>query len=168
MTPDLILVAEDDSDIRDLLTVALESAGFRAVTAKDGHTAARILTVARPAGLITDVRIPAVSGLELCRLARLEPDGRDTAIVMISANTRAHDADAGFSAGADRYLPKPLSPRRLVAELRDLLAERALNRTAPAGRFPTSACPTHAFPTSPCPTRAFPTSAGPTSAFSRR
>lgn len=145
MTPDLILVAEDDSDIRDLLTVALESAGFRAVAAKDGYTAARILTVARPAGLITDVRMPAVSGLDLCRLARLDPGGRDTAIVMISADNRAHDADAGLSAGADRYLPKPLSPRRLVTELRDLLAERALNRATPDGRFPTSAAPTSAF-----------------------
>ncbi|WP_250035578.1 response regulator [Paractinoplanes maris] len=121
MTTDLILVAEDDSDIRDLLTVTLESAGFRAVTAKDGHTAARILEVARPAGLITDIRMPAVNGLELCRRARLDPANRDLAIVVMSAGDHG---DAGLSAGADRYLPKPLSPRRLVAELREILTER--------------------------------------------
>ncbi|WP_250000983.1 response regulator [Actinoplanes sp. M2I2] len=124
MTTDLILVAEDDSDIRDLLTVTLESAGFRAVTAKDGHTAARILQVARPAGLITDVRMPAVNGLELCRRARLDPAGRDLAIVVMSGDTRAHDVEAGLAAGADRYLAKPLSPRRVVTELREILAER--------------------------------------------
>ncbi len=125
MTAPLILVAEDDADIRDLLTVTLESAGFRAVTAKDGHTAARILTVARPAGLITDVRMPALNGMELCQLARRDPTVRDTAILMISAHTHTLDIDAGLRSGADRYLPKPLSPRRLVAELRDLIAERA-------------------------------------------
>ncbi|MFG1990075.1 response regulator [Actinoplanes sp. NPDC048988] len=117
----LILIAEDDSDIRDLLTVTLESAGFRTVAAKDGNTAARILKVARPAGLITDVRMPALNGMELTQIARLDPASRDTAILMISANTHAHDIDAGLGAGADRYLPKPLSPQRVVAELRDLL-----------------------------------------------
>ncbi|XVU26557.1 response regulator [Actinoplanes sp. CA-054009] len=117
----LILIAEDDSDIRDLLTVTLESAGFRTVAAKDGNTAARILKVARPVGLITDVRMPALNGMELTQIARLDPASRDTAILMISANTHAHDIDAGLGAGADRYLPKPLSPQRVVAELRDLL-----------------------------------------------
>ncbi|MFF5084154.1 response regulator [Actinoplanes sp. NPDC000266] len=117
----LILIAEDDSDIRDLLTVTLESAGFRTVAAKDGNTAARILKVARPVGLVTDVRMPALNGMELTQIARLDPASRDTAILMISANTHAHDIDAGLGAGADRYLPKPLSPQRVVAELRDLL-----------------------------------------------
>ncbi|WP_097319430.1 response regulator [Paractinoplanes atraurantiacus] len=122
----LILIAEDDSDIRDLLTVTLESAGFRTVAAKDGNTAARILKVARPIGLVTDVRMPALNGMELTQIARLDPASRDTAILMISGNTHAHDIDAGLSAGADRYLPKPLSPQRVVAELRDLLEGKDL------------------------------------------
>ena len=126
MTPNLVLVAEDDPDIRDLLTVTLESAGFRAVAAKDGHTAARILTVARPVALITDVRMPALNGMELCQLARRDPASRDAAIVMISSHTHMFDIDAGLSSGADRYLPKPLSPRRLVTELRELISSRGL------------------------------------------
>jgi two-component system OmpR family response regulator len=126
MTPrqNLILIAEDDPDVRDLLTVTLESAGYRTVAAKDGNTAARILKVARPAALITDVRMPALNGMELTQIARRDPAIRDTAILMISANTHAHDIDAGLGAGADRYLPKPLSPRRIVAELHDLLSSR--------------------------------------------
>nr|WP_255646030.1 response regulator [Actinoplanes polyasparticus] len=104
MTTDLILVADDDSDIRDLLTVTLESAGFRAVAAKDGHTAARILTVAKPAGLITDVQMPALNGLELCRRARLDPAGRTMAIVVMSANIHAYAVEAGLDAGR-RPLP---------------------------------------------------------------
>jgi two-component system response regulator MtrA len=123
MNHDLILIAEDDADIRDMLSVTLEAAGYRTVGAKDGHTAARILTVAKPAGLITDVRMPALNGMELCRLARRNPDIRDTAILMISSNSHAYDVDAGLGAGADRYLPKPLS-RRLVSELHELIAGR--------------------------------------------
>jgi len=124
MNQNLILIAEDDADIRDMLTFALESAGYRTVAAKDGHTAARILTVAKPVGLITDVRMPAMNGMELCQLARRTPAIKDTAILMISANAHAYDVDAGLGAGADRYLPKPLSPRRLVTELQDLITNR--------------------------------------------
>jgi two-component system, OmpR family, response regulator len=124
MNENLILIAEDDVDIRDMLTFALEKAGYRTVAAKDGHTAARILTVAKPVGLITDVRMPALNGMELCQLARRTPDVRDTAILMISGNIHAYDVDAGLGAGADRYLPKPLSPRRLVSELQDLITHR--------------------------------------------
>ena len=124
MNQNLILIAEDDADIRDMLSFTLESAGYRTVAAKDGHTAARILTVAKPVGLITDVRMPAMNGMELCRLARHNPDIRDTAIVMISANAHAYDVDAGLGAGADRYLPKPLSPRRLLTELHGLITDR--------------------------------------------
>ena len=126
MNQNLILIAEDDDDIRDMLSFAVESAGYRAVAAKDGKTAARILTVAKPVGMITDVRIPAMNGMELCRLARSNPDNRDTAILMISANAHAYDVDAGIGAGADRYLPKPLSPRRLVSELQELISVRHL------------------------------------------
>ncbi|MFC3740805.1 response regulator [Paractinoplanes deccanensis] len=129
----LILIAEDDRDIRDLLTVTLESAGFATVAAKDGNTAARILRVARPAGLITDVRMPALNGMELAQIARRDPAIRDTAILMISSNAHAHDIDAGLGAGADRYLPKPISPPRVVAELRDLLESRS-----PSGPQPRS------------------------------
>jgi two-component system, OmpR family, response regulator len=129
MNQNLILIAEDDDDIRDMLSFAVESAGYRAVAAKDGQTAARILTVAKPVGMITDVRMPAMNGMELCRLARRNPDNRDTAILMISANAHAYDVDAGMGAGADRYLPKPLSPRRLVSELQELIGVRHLTTT---------------------------------------
>jgi two-component system response regulator MtrA len=126
MNQNLILVADDDTDIRDMLSVTLEAAGYRAVGAKDGHTAARILAVAKPVGLITDVRMPAMNGMELCRLARRTPANRDTAILMISSNAHAYDVDAGLDAGADRYLPKPLQARALVSELQELISFRHL------------------------------------------
>jgi two-component system OmpR family response regulator len=126
MNQNLILIADDDSDVRDLLTVTLESAGYRALGAKDGNTAARILTVAKPVGMITDVRMPAMNGMELCQLARNTPAIRDMAILMVSGNSHAYDVDAGLGAGADAYLSKPIAPRDLVSQLQTLINRRHL------------------------------------------
>jgi two-component system OmpR family response regulator len=126
MNQNLILIADDDSDVRDLLSVTLEAAGYRALGAKDGNTAARILTVAKPIGMITDVRMPAMNGMELCQLARSNPAIRDMAILMVSGNSHSYDVDAGLIAGADGYLPKPLSPRELVAQMQTLISKRHL------------------------------------------
>ena len=124
MNPNLILIADDDNDVRDMLSVTLEAAGYRALGAKDGHTAARILTVAQPVGLITDVRMPALNGMELCQMARTHPLLRNIAILMVSGNSHSYDVDAGIASGADSYLPKPLSPRRLVSEMQTVLSRR--------------------------------------------
>jgi two-component system, OmpR family, response regulator len=123
----LILIADDDRDARDLLAFAVESAGYQAVCVRDGRSAARVLATARPAGLITDVRMPDMNGMELCRLARAGGD-RATAILLVSANTHQHDVDAGLHAGADRYLPKPINPRHLVTELQDVITNRPVTR----------------------------------------
>ncbi|MEU4419263.1 response regulator [Actinoplanes sp. NPDC024001] len=124
MKKDLVLVAEDDRDIRELLTIALESAGYQTVGARDGRTAARILANAQPVGLITDVRMPDMNGIDLCRLVRSTPEINNTAVLMYSAGVHQYDVEAGLHAGADRYLPKPVSPRRLIAELCDVIASR--------------------------------------------
>lgn len=121
MNHNLVLVADDDSDMRHLLSFALESAGYQAMGARDGQSAARILTVAKPVALITDVLMAGMNGMDLCRLARRSGN---TAILMISSNTHEYDVAAGLGAGADRYLPKPISPRQLVAALQDVIADR--------------------------------------------
>jgi len=128
----LILVAEDDEDIRALLTLALENAGFVAVAAKDGNTAARIATVARPAGIITDVRMPALNGMELCQLVRCHPELRNTAVLMTSSYHHPYDIEAGMRAGADDYLPKPLSPRQIVRDMERLIHHRRRAAGTPA------------------------------------
>jgi two-component system OmpR family response regulator len=117
----VVLVADDDRDMRDLLLHALESVGYETVAARDGQAAARILTVARPVALITDVLMAGMNGIDLCRLAR---QTSDTAILMISSNSHEYDIAAGMAAGADRYLPKPFTPRQVVAELQDVVTGR--------------------------------------------
>lgn len=107
-----------------MLALALAQAGFVAVHAKDGNTAARIVRVARPAGIITDVRMPALNGMELCQLVRSSPELRDTAVLMTSSYSHAYDIEAGLRSGADSYLPKPISPRRIVHDLELLINRR--------------------------------------------
>lgn len=133
MNSNTVLVAEDDTDIRDMLILVLQQAGFSAVGAKDGNTAARIAVMARPVGIVTDVRMPALNGIELCQLVRRSPQLRDTALLMTSAHAHTHDIEAGLSAGADRYLPKPLSPRQLVHDLRQLIEQRGHTTDATPG-----------------------------------
>jgi two-component system, OmpR family, response regulator len=137
-------------DVRELLSFALESAGYRVVGARDGRTALRIMQTARPVALITDVLMPDMNGMELCRLVRNTGDGR-TAILMVSANIHQHDVEAGLLAGADRYLPKPITPRRLVAQMCDVImskvaaaspVERAGSEGRPGGPFTLTGLPT--------------------------
>ncbi|MEV4283177.1 response regulator transcription factor [Actinoplanes xinjiangensis] len=135
MNQNLVLIAEDDRDVRDLLSYAVEAAGYQAIAARDGQTAVRILHTARPVALITDVLMPDINGIELCRRVRTSNDGR-TAVLMVSANVHQHDIQAGLDAGADRYLPKPISPRQLIAEMRDII-------TAKGAEPPTPPCHPH-------------------------
>ncbi|SDT80225.1 response regulator transcription factor [Actinoplanes derwentensis] len=134
MNQNLVVIAEDDREVRDVLSFAVESAGHRAIGVRDGRTALRVLLVARPVALITDVLKPDMNGLELCRLARDSGDGR-TAILMVSANAHQHDMRAGLRAGADRYLTKPVISQQLVAEMRDVITARGTVAaiTAPNG-----------------------------------
>jgi two-component system OmpR family response regulator len=129
MNQNLVVIAEDDRDVRDLLCFAVESAGYRAVGAREGRTALRIVRTAQPAALITDVLMPDMNGMELCRLVRSTGDRR-TAILMVSANIHAHDVQAGLSAGADRYLPKPVTPRQVVAEMVDVITGKGADAPA--------------------------------------
>lgn len=124
MNDNLVLVAEDDADIRGMIIFALRRAGFETAAAKDGNTAARIVTVARPAGIITDVRMPAFNGMELCQLVRCRPELRDTVVLMTSSQSHPDDIQAGLRAGADAYLPKPLTPSQVVHELERLIHQR--------------------------------------------
>ncbi|BAL88105.1 putative response regulator receiver domain protein [Actinoplanes missouriensis 431] len=124
MTEDLILIAEDDADIREMLDFVLHSAGYETVSVGDGQAAAHVLTTRHPTAVITDVRMPTIDGIDLCRLVR-RTEGSGTAVLMFTANALGSEVTAGMNAGADRYLTKPISPRHLLAELREVLASKS-------------------------------------------
>jgi two-component system response regulator ResD len=113
-----IVVAEDDSAIRELLTHHLEREGFRVVAVCDGQAALR---GARHAAdlLILDIGLPGVDGFDVVRTLRREE--RAIPIVMLTARSEEIDRVVGFELGADDYVCKPFSPREVVARVRAVL-----------------------------------------------
>jgi two-component system nitrate/nitrite response regulator NarL len=122
-----ILVVDDDESLLILLSDILENGGFRAKTVRSGEEALAALRTRRPAGVILDVRLPGVSGYEICREVRTL-HGASLPIIFVSGErTESFDRVAGLLLGADDYLSKPFAPDELLARLRSLL------RRGPAG-----------------------------------
>ena len=120
-----VLIADDDEDIRALVSTILTKAGFRAEAVGNGVSA---LAVARRDGAqvyVLDVRMPDMSGLEVCRRLKACSETAARPILLISAESSREDVAAAFAAGCDDYLPKPFSPRELVHRVDQLLARSA-------------------------------------------
>ena len=113
-SPLSVLVVEDNADIRELIATALKLGGLRVWTASDGEAGLALLRRHHPAVVLLDVRLPGLSGREMCRLIRRDKRTVDTHVILV---TGLHDEDeriAGFEAGADDYVVKPFSVRELV------------------------------------------------------
>jgi DNA-binding response OmpR family regulator len=120
-----VLIADDDEDIRALVSTILTKAGFHAETVDGGISA---LAVARRDGAhvyVLDVRMPDLSGLEVCRQLKASSATANSPILLISAESSSEDVAAGYAAGCDDYLPKPFSPRELVHRVDQLLSRPA-------------------------------------------
>ena len=117
-----ILVADDDTDIRDLVTFKLEQAGFK-VTAVDNGLAA--LTAARdelPDLMVLDVMMPGMSGIDVCQELRRDSATATLPIILLTARAQEGDVEVGFGVGADDYIVKPFSPRELLNRVEAVLA----------------------------------------------
>ena len=119
--PELILVIEDEKEIRDLVRYNLEREGFRVAVAGDGEEGLQRLFAARPDALVLDLMLPGRSGLEVLREVRAESSTRDLPVIVLTARSAEMDKLLGFEHGADDYLTKPFGPRELIARLRALL-----------------------------------------------
>ncbi|KRE35540.1 histidine kinase [Janibacter sp. Soil728] len=121
MAQGTVVVADDDADIRDLVTFKLGSAGYTVVPAADGDEALRLITEHRPDLAVLDVMMPGQSGLDVLRSIRADEALAGTRVILLTARARDVDVDAGFSTGADDYLTKPFSPRELVHRVTTLI-----------------------------------------------
>jgi DNA-binding response OmpR family regulator len=119
--PELVMVIEDEKEIRDLVRYNLERAGYRVAAADDGEQGLRRLFDSRPDALVLDLMLPGRSGMEVLRELRNEPATRDLPVLVLSARSAEMDKLEGFEHGADDYLTKPFSPRELVARVKALL-----------------------------------------------
>ena len=118
---ELVMVIEDEKEIRDLIRYNLERAGFRVSAAADGEEGLKRLFAARPDAVVLDLMLPGQNGLDVLREVRGEAATRDLPVMVLTARSTEMDKLLGFERGADDYLTKPFSPRELVARLKALL-----------------------------------------------
>ncbi|GAA2625513.1 response regulator transcription factor [Paractinoplanes durhamensis] len=118
----VVLVADDDADIRDLVAFKLEQAGFEVIAVEDGQTALEQARSRQPTLAVLDVSMPGLSGIDVCRMLRADPATAGILIIMLTARVQEQDVEGGFSAGADDYVTKPFSPRELVSRIQALLS----------------------------------------------
>jgi|SRR6478672_9579722 len=122
-----VLFVEDDHSIRQVVTLALEEAGFRVTTCPDGDGALARYAAERFDLVLLDVMLPGRSGLDVCREIRRADS---TPIVMLTARSSTIDVVTGLELGADDYVAKPFQPPELIARLRAVL-RRGVAATPP-------------------------------------
>ena len=121
VTEPTVLVADDDEDVRDLITGKLVAAGYRVITAADGASALRQVISEQPDMVILDVSMPGLDGLSVCYELHSSADTAQIPVLMLSGHSRQVDIDLGLTVGADDYLVKPFNPAELVRRVRWLL-----------------------------------------------
>lgn len=116
-----VLIVDDEAAIRDMLKVALEMADFRCIEAKNAYEAQVAITDFSPDLVLLDWMMPEVTGIELLRRWRRNPETKDTPVIMLTAKTELDSLVKGLDTGADDYISKPFSPRELVARIKTIL-----------------------------------------------
>ncbi len=121
MKRERILVIEDDDDIRELIEYNLTREGYKVYSAADGEDGIRRAKKEAPDLVVLDLMLPGVDGIELCRRLKQDPVTRGIAVVMVPAKSEESDVVLGLGVGADDYVPKPFSPRMLLARVEAVL-----------------------------------------------
>jgi len=117
-----ILIAEDERDIRDLVTFSLRGlGGFEVVQAANGAEAVERATAELPDLILMDVRMPKMTGYEACKKLKESSKTQDIPIVFLSAKGQESEIQQGLSAGAEEYILKPFAPDELVNQVRSVL-----------------------------------------------
>jgi len=113
-----VLVVDDDAKTVELVKLYLKRDGYKVLTAYDGVEALHLAREGHPDLIVLDLMLPAVGGLDVCRILRAESD---VPIIMLTARTTDQDKLTGLDMGADDYVTKPFSPKELAARVRAIL-----------------------------------------------
>jgi two-component system, OmpR family, phosphate regulon response regulator PhoB len=116
-----ILLAEDDPDIRHLVTAKLSRSGFEVIETGDGAEALAAVRRHHPDLVLLDLRMPRLDGIEVLRALRADPATARLPILILTARAHPLDVERGEEAGATDYILKPFSPRELVRRIEDAL-----------------------------------------------
>lgn len=116
-----ILLVDDEPDILEIVGYNLTNEGYQIITAENGQEAVKKAKKEFPHLIILDVMMPEMDGIEACQLIRKNPDLQNTLIVFLTARGEDYSQLAGFEAGADDYITKPIKPKVLVSKVKALL-----------------------------------------------
>jgi len=126
-----ILIAEDERDIRDLITFTLRFGGYEVVAGSNGEEAVALAKQEKPDLILLDVRMPRMTGYEACAAIKAVPQLRDIPVIFLSAKGQDSEIQAGMQAGASEYLLKPFAPDQLITRIQSVLAKAPGSSTAP-------------------------------------
>ena len=118
-----VLIAEDERDIRDLITFTLRFAGHDVVAAANGEEAVEKARKEKPDLILMDVRMPRMTGYEACKKIKEDESINNIPVVFLSAKGQESEVTAGLNAGAVEYILKPFSPDQLTERVRTILKQ---------------------------------------------
>ncbi len=116
-----ILIAEDERDIRDLITFTLQFSGYEVVAASNGEEALSLARQENPDLILMDVRMPRMTGYEACAAMKADPKLMDVPVIFLSAKGQDAEIQTGLQAGAVEYLLKPFAPDQLTQRIQIVL-----------------------------------------------
>jgi two-component system chemotaxis response regulator CheY len=126
----LVLVVEDDPETREFYRTVLMRDGFATDEAHNGFQALEKAVASPPDLVVTDISVPGIDGIELCRQLRMTPTTRDVPVLAVTGYGDRHYPDRVIQAGANQVLIKPLNPDVLVAEARRLVRSESPSPTS--------------------------------------
>jgi two-component system alkaline phosphatase synthesis response regulator PhoP len=125
----IILIADDEPDILEIVSFNLQQEGYSVYTAKDGNEAIEKAQQINPHLIILDIMMPYKNGVEVCKILRAQPKFKDTLIIFLTALSDETTHIKGLDTGADDYVTKPISPRVLVSRVHALFRRTTVEKT---------------------------------------
>jgi DNA-binding response OmpR family regulator len=133
MSEPVILVAEDEKDIRDLIVFSLQIGGLQAVGVNNGEEAIELAPKLKPDLILLDIRMPRLTGYDTCRILKEHESTADIPIVFLSAKGQADEIKVGLDVGAVEYIVKPFVPEELPWRIKKVLAKFAKDLNSETG-----------------------------------
>jgi CheY-like chemotaxis protein len=121
-----ILIAEDERDILDLISFTLQYASHEVIPTDNGEEALEMARQELPDLVLLDVRMPRLTGYEVCKSLKTDERTRHIPVVFLSAKGQEAEVKAGIEAGASEYLLKPFAPDQLITKLQTILGDQTL------------------------------------------
>lgn len=135
-----ILIADDERDIRELISFTLRLAGHQVTATSNGEEAWQTALRELPDLILMDVRMPRMSGYEACRQLKLLDQTKHIPVVFLSAKGQEAEVQTGLNAGAQEYMLKPFEPMQLMERVRQLLSQPSTGNQPVAGKQPFAGC----------------------------